>query len=287
MSYIPRRYGWIRDVPKLHHPVYELRRKVAPEHRPPVIDFRQNGVRGNVPFGMPPILDQQIGDCTANSIAGIIRYLQMKQKLARIFTPSRLAIYCWERALSGAASIATDAGATIEDQMTIVKTIGAPDEALWPYDVTKFTVEPPASVRKAAKTDIVPGPQEFLIDTGINGIMDSLEDGFPIDRYHGLRFIRIPRSRTYRHRADAYAEMPWYNFWSKAEKIAGGHAIWMAGYNQMDTATDWGFPPRSVMCVNSWSQDWGCSGYFFLSFDYINNPDLAGPFYSVKLVTES
>ena len=246
MSYIPRRYGWIRDVPKLHHPVYELRRKVGPQDRPPVIDFRQNGVRGNVPFGMPPILDQQIGDCTANSIAGIIRYLQMKEKLARIFTPSRLAIYYWERALSGAASIATDAGATIEDQMTIVKTIGAPDEALWPYDVSKFTVEPPASVRKAAKTDIVPGPQEFLIDTGINGIMDSLEDGYPVSM--GAVVYKSFESQEVAHTGIVpmpTLSMPWYKFWAKAEAVAGGHAFWAAGYNQMDAATDWGFPPRT------------------------------------------
>ena len=280
--YIPRTYGWIRDPALFHRPKYNLRQKVARVERPPVIDFRKNTL-----LGMPPILDQKtLGACTANSVAGVVRYLKMKQALPpqEIWTPSRLAIYYWEREIEG--TVATDAGATIADQMKVVREIGCPNEALWPYDPSQFTVTPTLDVRTAAALCKVPQAKEYEIDTGLDGIMDSLEQGFPIS----LGFVVYKSFESIAVATTGIVPMPTlttgWKFWSKPDEIAGGHAVWCCGYNQT-TATVDDVPPRSIICANSWSTMWGSSGFFFLPFDYAVDGNLAGPFYSVQFVEES
>ena len=259
-------YGWKRDLPKANRPKYHVRRPGVT--RAPLVDFRTGAY-------MPPILDQgQLGSCTANSVAGVIRYLQAKEGCKSIYTPSRLAIYYWERAKEGTTD--QDAGATIDDQMYIVKTIGAPDERLWPYDVSKFTVKPPELVEVAAHLDTV--PTEFEIDTGLDGIMDSLEQGFPVSFgfvvYNSFESAEVART--------GIVPMPnqrsWYEFWKSADYVVGGHAVWICGYD---------INKKIVIVANSWGKYWGDNGYFYLPFDYITDPNLAGPFYSVQMVKQS
>lgn len=263
-------YGWIRDIAKSYQAKYRLARKVVRDDRPALVDFRKD------PLGVPPILDQlALSACTANSVAGTIRYLQMKEKLTRIFTPSRLAIYYWERARDGQTD--NDAGATIEDQMAVVKTIGAPDEALWPYDVDQLTVEPPASVLAAAATDIV--PQELLIVDGIDGIMDSLEQRRPVS----LGFVVYSSFESTEVAITGMVPMPVLKSWRKLrlfglDTVSGGHAVWACGYDQVR---------KLLICCNSWGTHWGDAGFFYLPFDYVADGNLSGPYYSVQLVRQS
>jgi C1A family cysteine protease len=257
---ILRQYGWNPDLPKRYAPCYQVRRQVPRDQRPAVVDFRQG------PTPMPGILNQgNLGSCTANSIAAQIKYLQAKEGLAKVFLPSRLAIYYWEREAEG--TTASDAGASIDDQIKIVQTIGAPDEALWPYDISKFTVNPPATVVTAAALDKVP-QAEFITD-GLDGIMDSLENYQPVS----LGFVVYDSFESQAVADSGMVPMP-----ASTENVLGGHAVWLCGYDQNR---------QLGIAVNSWDIDWGDAGFFYLPFDYLQDPDLAGPFYSVKLVQEA
>jgi C1A family cysteine protease len=101
----------------------------------------------------PPVYDQgQLGSCTANAIGGAIEFNQRKQGSTE-FVPSRLFIYYNERVMEG--TVNQDAGAQIRNGIKSVVQVGAPPETDWPYDITKFSQQPPDQAYQDAKQDIV------------------------------------------------------------------------------------------------------------------------------------
>ena len=110
MSYKIARYGWLPDLPDERDHFYAAPVELAGV-LPAKVDLRPQ---------CPPVYDQgQLGSCTANAIAGAIEFDRMKQRLAQIFTPSRLFIYYNERAIEH--TIDSDSGAQIRDG---IKSVG-------------------------------------------------------------------------------------------------------------------------------------------------------------------
>ena len=94
------RYGWKPDLPDHRDFLYATPPATAAA-LPTQVDLRPQ---------CPPVYDQgQLGSCTANAIAGAIKFDQKKQKLPE-FTPSRLFVYYIERVLEG-TSPSVDSGA--------------------------------------------------------------------------------------------------------------------------------------------------------------------------------
>ena len=93
-----------------------------------------------------------MGSCTGNGIAAAIEFDQRKQGSTE-FVPSRLFIYYNERVMEG--TVNQDSGAQIRDGMKSVATLGAPPETDWPYDIKKFTDQPPQKAYDDAKQDLV------------------------------------------------------------------------------------------------------------------------------------
>jgi C1A family cysteine protease len=91
----------------------------------------------------PSVYDQgQLGSCTANAIGAAVQFDEMKQKLPRVFVPSRLFIYYNERAIEG--TVNSDSGAMIRDGVKSVGTQGTCPETQWPYTIAKFSNKLPA-----------------------------------------------------------------------------------------------------------------------------------------------
>jgi len=96
----------------------------------------------------PPVADQgQLGSCTGNALAGALEFLEMKDNDPYIDL-SRLFIYYDERAVEH--TIASDSGAQIRDGIKTLAVKGVCSETCWPYDISKFTVKPPAPCFKEA-----------------------------------------------------------------------------------------------------------------------------------------
>src|SRR5690606_8655939 len=112
----------------------------------------------------------------ANAIAGALEFLQMKEGLPQVFTPSRLFIYYNERAMEG--TVESDSGASLRDGMKSVASQGAPPESDWPYDVALFREQPPQAAYQAALADralmYLSVPQE------LNQLRGCLASGYPI-----------------------------------------------------------------------------------------------------------
>src|SRR5438105_663512 len=133
-----KRYGWRPDLPDMRDYLFGI----APLRAlPQTVSLRKK---------MPPVYDQgQLGSCTANSIAAILQFNELKQQERDAATPSRLFIYYNERAMEGTTR--EDSGAEIRDGIKSVAQLGAPAEKLWPYDIEKFARRPPATAYKEAK----------------------------------------------------------------------------------------------------------------------------------------
>jgi len=246
-----KHYGWRPDLPDQRDYVFQLK---APVKLPPAVDMRPQ---------CPPVLDQgQLGSCTANAIASVYEFDQMKQKVAAPFIPSRLFIYYNERVIEG--TVSQDSGATIRESVKVITKFGAPPETLWPYKITQFKVKPPAKVYTAGQK--YQAVQYERVTQTLDGIKQALAAGFPVaygfSVYESFESPQVAKT--------GIVPMP-----ATSEKLLGGHANMLVGYNDATSR---------FLSKNSWGAGWGMAGYFTIPYGYLTNPNLSSDFWVVRSV---
>lgn len=245
------RYGWKRGLPVFGAPQFD-RSVVA-----------ATPARADLTYGMPAVYDQgNLGSCTANAAGGLAEFLTIKMGW-KDYMPSRLAIYYWERVLMG--TVSEDSGASLTDAARVLATKGAPNEALWPYNINKFTVAPPANVAVNGKLHIV--NTALQVRQTMNDIRASIAFGYPI--MFGFTVYESFESDAVTH--TGIVPMP-----TGGEQILGGHAVLIVGYDDY---------AKMIKCRNSWGPNWGQKGYFQMPYDYVANPYLADDFWTAHSIT--
>ncbi len=214
-----------------------------------------------------PIFDQgQLGSCTGNGIAFAVLFDAVKQGLLQpTDVPSRLFIYWGERDMEGTTD--SDAGANIRDGIQFVAKNGVclesgPDS--WPYDTSQFTVCPPDSCWQAAvKFEAV---QYQSVPQVAQSLRGCIAEGYPVvfgfTCYEGLESEDATNT--------GMVPMP-----GPQENPLGGHCVAAVAY---DDST------RLFKCRNSWSDQWGDHGYFYLPYEYLLRPDLSSDFWTIRLL---
>ena len=254
MAHKVKRYGWIPDLPDHRDHLYAA----------PVVYLRELPTKVDLRPNCPKeVYDQgQLGSCTANAIAGAIEFDRIKQKLADIFTPSRLFIYYNERVIEG--TVDSDSGAQIRDGIKSVSQQGGPHEALWPYDITKFT-DPPS------KTAIDDGLKHVAVSyqrvtRNLNQMKGCLASGYPFvfgfTVYESFESQEVAKTGV--------VPMP-----SSNEQVLGGHAVLAVGYDDSQ---------QRFMVRNSWGDKWGMAGYFTMPYTYLTDSNLSDDFWTIRLV---
>jgi C1A family cysteine protease len=95
-----------------------------------------------------PIENQgSLGSCTANAGVGLLEYFERKSFGKRI-DASRLFLYKVTRDLM---QVTGDTGAYIRNTLGAIVLFGVPPEKYWPYDITKFDIEPSAFLYNLAE----------------------------------------------------------------------------------------------------------------------------------------
>ena len=251
---MPGRYGWIPDLPDHRDQMFAA----APlflAALPTAVDLR--------PQCPKEIYDQgQLGSCTGNAIAGAIEFLQMKQKAADIFTPSRLFIYYNERVIEG--SVNSDSGAQIRDGIKTVANQGACHEKIWPYVIAKFRAKPSkAAFADGAKHTAI--QYQRLVQT-LTEMKGCLASGYPFvfgfTVYESFEGADVAKTGVVPYPASG-------------EKVLGGHAVLAVGY---DDAL------QRFIVRNSWGATWGMKGYFTIPYSYLTTSTLSDDFWTIRLV---
>lgn len=254
------RYGWIRD--SLDHRDIPFNGDIMPvQVMPERVDLR--------PL-MPAIYDQQsLGSCTANGIAGAFEYCLKKLGLTD-FMPSRLFIYYNERDIEG--TVNSDSGALIRDGIKSVNSIGVCSETDWPYDIRDFTWKPSATAyNNALKHKAIQYQKIFY--TRPENIRLSLANGLPVV----FGFTVFQSFETDQTKSTGIIPLP-----KAGESILGGHCCVIVGYLPMGALVP---GRRHAICRNSWGTNWGDKGYFYMDFEFLDNPNYCDDFWSINVVT--
>ncbi len=246
-------FGWVPDVPDHRDFVYAAPRAVM-KALPRKVDLRR---------GCPAVYDQgELGSCTANAIAAAIEFDQIKQKEADRFTPSRLFIYYQERMMEH--TVKEDAGAMLRDGIKSVAKGGAPPEADWPYVISKFAQRPPN--KAYADAPLGRAVQYRRVPQTLSQTRGCLAEGYPFvigfAVYESFESDAVMRTGK--------APMP-----AKTEKLLGGHAVLVVGYDDAS---------KRFLVRNSWGTRWAMAGYFTIPYDYYTDSNLADDLWTVRLV---
>jgi len=215
----------------------------------------------------PPVFDQgHLGSCTANAICGAYGYEMMKQRKSYI-PMSRLFLYYEERDME--STVATDSGAQLKDGVLI---IGSPNkgvclESLWPYDITKFAVKPPQLCYDEAEHNYVVKYER--VEPSIENIKQSLLDGFPV--IFGFKVFESFESQS--TASTGIMTMP-----VDGEKMLGGHAVVVVGFDDNK---------KMFIVRNSWGEQWGENGYFYMPYQYMTTPDYTFDYWTLQFVYDS
>lgn len=203
------------------------------------------------------ILDQSnLGSCVAHAVHRVlVNFLISRGKLSLDLantpkgTPSRLQTYYNARYLLGTTKY--DSGCYIRDAVKSLAKWGVTNETIWtgtnnPYDIKRFTESPPWYTRlfNFAK---VKNYNRLLLDVELikSAIFNNNLVAIGFDVYSGVEnsekdgIIRFPESN---------------------EDYQGGHAVALTG---------WDDSRKMFEFANSWSSDWGDSGYGWLEYKYI------------------
>ena len=249
-----RYFGWIKDkVDKRDFLFFPLREVVAV--RP---------IKVNLTNQMPPVYNQgDLGSCTANAINGTVEFLNMKQHKEK-WTPSRLFVYYNEREMEG--TIGRDAGASIRDGIKSINAQGVcKEDPTWPYDIKKFTMKP--NPKAYAEAMLHQSLKYLKVSQVKSDIETRLYQGLPI-----VCGIKVYESFM---KAETTGVVPMPKTGWFGEKLLGGHAIMIVGYDSVKNV---------FFCRNSWGDKWGDKGYFTIPYAYILSSKLSSDFWTITLM---
>lgn len=221
-------YGWIPSKPH-NAKKYALFHTIQ-VNRPVIVDLRPKDC---------PIFDQgQLGSCTANGLAGLLGFLNPGAVYSRLF------IYGNERQMEGTFN--EDSGAEIHDGIKTLINQGCCFESLWPYDISKFALEPSQDCYNQAKSNII--TDYFNLET-FDDVLNCLASGFPV-----VFGIQIHESFESAIASSGIIPNPDNN-----DDIIGGHCMKLVGYDDSK---------KQLIVANSWGLNWGDKGYCYISYDY-------------------
>ena len=252
-------YGWRPDLPDHRDHLFGI--QLAPASLPLEVDLRTSGY-------MPPIYDQgQLGSCTANAAARLVELDEAKQGLGDVSTPSRLFIYYYERVLEG--TVSEDSGAELRDAAKVLANLGVPDESEWPYDIDRFTEDPPPNVDADAYRRRALVYQRVI--PGHGRLRSVMASGYPV-----MFGFSVPES--FESDEMASGRDPLLRLPQPGEKIVGGHAVTLVGY-------DWTAEPRRCLVANSWGADWCQDGYYWMEASWFDHSELASDFWVIRRIS--
>lgn len=238
---MPHSYGYKPD----HHDYRDL--MFTPDttnvdYLPRRVDLRDDSF-------MPEIWNQgELGSCVWHGVPAAFLFCANRSG-ANDPMLSRLYGYYYTRSVEG--TINEDSGCEIRDAIKVA-TQGLPPETDWPYDITKFEVQPPDIATKDASENIAITYESVPLTQGhvMAALADNsiVVDGMPV--YESMESQDVART--------GFVPLP-----SVGESLLGGHCTAKVGYDLDLDPWDGAYPPGVWITRNSWGTGWGMDGYFY------------------------
>ena len=243
-----RKYGWRRDNP-------DCRDNIK------YISIVNNNTINDLRNKCPPVYEQlNLGSCTANAIAFAYQFDEKDKE----FIPSRLFIYYNERKIEN--TIDSDSGASLRDGIKTIHNIGVCKEDDWVYDPNNYTDKPPAFCYKEAK--LHRSIKYHRIMQELHQFKACIKSGFPfVFGFSVYESFENPEVAS-----TGIMPIP-----QKKEKLLGGHAVAAVGFDDSK---------KAMIIRNSWGENWGDKGYFYMPYKFIVNPSFCSDFWVVKKVKD-
>lgn len=243
--------GWCKDLPDDRDKLMSVGFFTRLAH-PAVKTLR------NEPY-ISKVEDQEtIGSCTCNSSSSAEEMVVKKQS-GKSIQLSRLWLYAAVRTLEG-TPLTEDSGAQIRNVMKVLAKRGCPLESKYPYDLSKWNKQPPASLdADAAQHQIL----LYYRCPNIAQICASIAQGFPV-----VGGFRCPKSLF----SDETTKTGVIKF-APVEGFDGGHAVLFTGYDDKK---------KLLQFQNSWSEEWGDKGYGYLPYQYVER-GYADDFWTIRM----
>jgi len=193
-----------------------------------------------------PIEDQlHLGSCVGQAIIGAFELLVNKNYPSQFTDLSRLFVYYNARAIEGDPDM--DEGVHVRAGIKAINKWGVCSENYWPYLTDKFATIPNVESYLDATTRLIDSYHRM---NSINDIVSTINEGCPVvtgmEVFGDFDDIGI--------NSNSIIPMP-----SNSDESLGGHAVTIVGYDN---------DKKYFICRNSYGEQWGDRGYFYMPYDY-------------------
>ena len=270
-SATPVRFGWMHEYPSILD--------YTPEHevvKPLLAKLKPKAGKKEAPLTVPASVDLRawfspienqlnLGSCTVNVGVGLLEYYE-RRAYGKHIDASRFFLYKTSRDL---LKWTGDTGAYLRTTLQALALFGVPPEEYWPYDVSKFDVEPSAFLYSFAGN--YKALSYYRLDPSgttptalLARIKSNLAAGLPA-------FFGFTVYNSYVQASAANkGAIP---FPVATDRVVGGHAVVAAGYDdnvKIKNSNAGGATTTGALLIrNSWGTGWGDGGYGWLPYDYV------------------
>ena len=251
-STLGRKYAWFPSLPDFRD--FRYAETIPIIKKPPRVAYLINA----------PVQDQGgLGSCVFNALTTAMENIEMSEH--NQYPPtmySRLfAYYNYRKSIN---AINEDTGADIRAAIKKVYDEGCCYASTWPYDEKKWNVAPPAKCFEEAKEHkIIKYYNLRTLDEKISCIASGYGFIFGFTVFSSFESDTVAKT--------GIVPMPQRN-----EDFLGGHAVYAVGYD---------LNKKMFKVQNSWSENWGQKGFFWMPFEYMTSQFLSMDFYTIRTIT--